>query len=238
MTQECNIPTPCVNPLVFLLKEVFAKVSDGVSITASLDTILTAGIAITSSSNFCCPDCNSQNGFYYLGVLEKFQDLVSLAGLGNTAPTNNVDSNNNVPFDANCKYRCCVNYQLGIESKIGYNQMFKPTPEQLNLGMNFDKTPVCCSTDFTTSLQELLNYVASDNVVINGSLIEASTFNGKSGLGVLVKYLKSASPAISKVDLTNFFGYLLSEGLIVTCDGCTTYIMTVSQYNMYLMSKA
>lgn len=237
MSLDCNIPTPCTNPLVFLIKEVFGKVSDGVSVAASLDTILDSGISITSSSKFCCPDCNTPHGFYYLGLVNPFLDLIELEGLGNTAPTNSVDSNNGVQFDINRRYRCCVNYQLPIERRIGYFQAFKPDVDQLEINLSFDKTPSCCSTDFSDAVQELVLITGADNAVIQAGLIEASTFNGKSGLGIMLKFLKTISPALSKSDLSAFFIQLLSRGVVVVCDECTTFIMTVQQYDMYLISK-
>lgn len=230
MSVDC-LPTPCINPLVFLIKEVFGKVSDGVSISTSIDTILDTGISITSSSNFCCPDCNSKNGFYFLGAAHQFNTLVEFNGFGNTLPNN---SPSGAVFDVNLKYRCCVNYQLPLdEIRTTYFEQFKPTYAQTNNNILFDKTPTCCSNDFAASVQELFMLTGADNAVLFGGLIEASTFNGKSGLGIILKFLKTISPTLSKLELSAFLIPILQRGLVVKCDGCDTTIMTVSQYELY-----
>ena len=243
MSVDC-LPTPCINPLVFLIKEVFGKVSDGISLPISLNTVLDAGISITSSSNFCCPDCDSPTGFYFLGTAYRFEDLIEITGLGNTLP---YGAPENQPIDVNRRYRCCVNYQIALGDFINesndyysidrYNSQFKPTEEQVDDNISFDKTPTCCSNDFAASVQELFTLTGADNTVLEGGLVEASTFNGKSGLGIMLKFLKGISPALSKTELSAFFNILFLNGIIVKCDGCTTTIMTVAQYIIYLNSK-
>ena len=231
MSIDCNIPTPCINPLVFLMKEVFGKVSDGVSVLVSLDAVLDAGISITSSSNFCCPDCNSKNGFYFLGAAYRFADLIEINGLGNTLPYGDDEAGS---FDRNLKYRCCVNYQLPMEIRGDYFSQFQPTEAQIAANIIYDKTPTCCSNDFVASVQELVKLTGSDDTVLTGGLIEASTFGGKSGLGIMLNFLKTISPALSKLELTAFFTLLIQRGIVVQCDGCDTTIMTVAQYEPYL----
>jgi hypothetical protein len=231
MSVDCNIPTPCINPLVFLIKEVFGKVSDGVSVAVSLDTVLDSGISITSSSNFCCPDCNSKNGFYFLGSAYRFTDLIEVNGLGNTLPYGVPEA---TPFNKNLKYRCCVNYQLPMDIRGDYFSQFKPTEAQIAANVIYDKTPTCCSNDFVASVQELFMLTGADNTVLFGGLIEASTFGGKSGLGIILNFLKTISPAVSKLDLSAFLIQLLTRGIVVQCDGCDTTIMTVDQYQSYL----
>lgn len=244
MSVDC-LPTPCINPLVFLIKEVFGKVSDGISVAVSLNTVLEAGISVTSSSNFCCPDCDSPTGFYYLGTGYRFEDLIEITGLGNTLP---YGAPENQPIDVNRKYRCCVNYQVALGNLRGgeynefynidrYNSQFKPTEEQIANNISFNKTPTCCSNDFAASVQELFTITGADNTVLEAGLIEASTFNGKSGLGIMLKFLKGISPALSKLELSAFFNILLINGIVVKCDGCNTTIMTVEQYIIYLNSK-
>lgn len=236
MSVDCNIPTPCINPLVFLIKEVFGKVSDGVSISVSLDVVLDAGISITSSSNFCCPDCDSKTGFYYLGAAARFSDLIEINGLGNTLPYLAGESD---PFNKNLKYRCCVNYQLPLGDIRGeYFSQFKPTEAQITAGLIYDKTPTCCSNDFAVSVQELVKLTGTDNTVIQNGLIEASTFGGKSGLGIMLNFLKTISPALSKSELTAFFTLLIQRGIVVKCDGCDTTIMTVANYLPYLTGES
>jgi hypothetical protein len=231
MSVDCNIPTPCINPLVFLIKEVFGKVSDGVSISVSLDTVLDAGISITSSSNFCCPDCDSKNGFYFLGTAYRFNDLIEINGLGNTLPYGVPEA---TPFNKNLKYRCCVNYQLPMEIRGDYFNQFKPTESQIEDNIIYDKTPTCCSNDFVSSIQELVKLTGADDTVIQNGLVEASTFGGKSGLGIMLNFLKTISPALSKLELSAFFIQLFQRGIVVKCDGCDMTIMTTNQYYSYL----
>lgn len=230
MSVDC-LPAPCINPLVFLIKEVFGRVSDGVSMTTSLDSVLDSGISITSSENFCCPDCNSKNGFYFLGSAYRFSDLIEENGLGNTLPYGVPEA---TPFDVNLKYRCCVNYQLPVELRGEYFNQFKPTETQTSNNLVYDKTPTCCSNDFAASVQELFMLTGTDTTVLFGGLVEASTFNGKSGLGIMLNLLKTISPALSKLDLSAFFILLIQRGIVIQCDGCDTTIMTTAQYRSYV----
>ena len=230
MSVDC-LPASCINPLVFLIKEVFGSVSDGVSMINSLEAVLDSGISITSSENFCCPDCNSKNGFYFLGSAYRFSDLIEETGLGNTLPFGVPEA---TPFDKNLKYRCCVNYQLTIEQRGEYFNQFKPTEAQIAANVIYDKTPTCCSNDFAASVQELFMLTGTDNTVLWGGLVEASTFNGKSGLGIMLNLLKTISPALSKLDLSAFFISLIQRGIVIKCDGCDTTIMTTAQYRTYV----
>lgn len=100
----------------------------------------------------------------------------------------------------------------------------------------FDKTPPCCKTNFNEAYQKLMYEVGNS---LHWNLIEVNSFNQRSGLGIMLDYLKKLNPAVTKEQITNFFEYFTYErGIVIKCDGCTIYIMEAADYRTeYLLNK-
>ena len=106
----------------------------------------------------------------------------------------------------------------------------------------FDKTPPCCKTNFNESYQRLryetgldLGQATMDDI----EFVEASSFNSRSGLGIILDSLKRSNPDITKSQISAFMDEFNSEsGLVVKCIGCDIHIYTVSGYLDYLENKS
>jgi hypothetical protein len=211
----CNIPTGCINPLVYLLQRTLARATDGVSISTAFGQVLTAGIVISGKENFCCPDCVTESGFYYLGGISSFEKVINDKKMGVA-----VDNNPNI------EYPCCVNKSLSLQvDTLIYNPLFKNS--------TLDKTPVCCPKTFGNEITYLLNETGIDPTVnLAYGAIEASSFNGVSGIKIMLDYLKSLSPEIPKDVLTSIFGLIFNHGFVVDCTGCDLIIEFIENPNI------
>lgn len=163
-TNECGVCNNemCVNPISYLLKEI-----EAVNLTNTgnlfISMVLDPGILLRDSTKFCCPDCTSKDGFYFLGSLGDFQSITDALNMsGNTKEK---------------KYPCCVNTHIGSDDLITWKNNFKE-----------DKLPCCESTGFNEAIIDLAK-LKHDRV----DLIEASTFKGISGLAIINLFLQNVT---------------------------------------------
>lgn len=203
----CQITPGCINPLVYLLQRTIARAIDGISLPNAFGQVLVSGLVISGKGNFCCPDCVTETGFYYLGGLSSFQIVIDEYQMGVTVGSNNPTK----------LYPCCVNKSLSIEGEEIYNDLFK-TP-------TLNKLPVCCPKTFANEV----NYLATETFfdpIINTEfgIIEASAFNGVSGIKIILDYLKSLSPTISKQTISQMLEIIFENGLLIDCTGCDLII--------------
>jgi len=210
----CQITPGCINPLVYLLQRALARATDGVSLSTAFQQVLVSGIVVSGKQNFCCPDCVTESGFYYLGGISSFEKVINDKQMGVSVGSN-----------PNTLYPCCVNKSLSVEvDTLVYIPLFK-TP-------SLDKTPICCPKTFGNEVTYLLNETGIDpSINSSDGAIEASAFNGKSGIKIMLDYLKSLSPAIPKSTLTTMFGFIFNNGFTVDCTGCDLIIEFIENPN-------
>ena len=105
----------------------------------------------------------------------------------------------------------------------------------------FDKTPPCCKTNFNESYQRF-RYETDldiDNYSTSVELVEVSSFNSRSGLGIILDSLKRSNPDITKSQITALFERFIYEyGIVIKCIGCDIHIYTNSGYMAYLTNKS
>ena len=203
----CQITPGCINPLVYLLQRTIARATDGVSLAVAFEQVLESGLVISGKGNFCCPDCVTETGFYYLGGLPSFTRVINEYQMGVTVGSNN----------PNKLYPCCVNKSLSIELEDDYTTLFKNS--------TLNKLPVCCPKTFGNEITYLANETSFDSFInANFGVIEASAFNGVSGIKIILDYLKSLSPAIPKATLTAMLALIFQNGLLIDCTGCDLII--------------
>lgn len=105
----------------------------------------------------------------------------------------------------------------------------------------FDKTPPCCKTNFNESYQRFRyeTDIDSGSYPSYSELIEANSFNLRSGLGIILDSLKRSNPDITKAQISNLFSKFSYEyGLVIKCIGCDIHIYTNSGYMAYLTNKS
>lgn len=218
---NCELPVGCVNPIIHLLKMVIGRATDGYTLPSAFTYILGNGILISGATKYCCPDCTDENGFYFLGGASAFATLCLQKGLG-------VDGVNDLPVDPLLKYPCCIKTSTNIETTHLFDSTFVTRDELTNLPI-MDKTPDCCPVDFTAPMQRLALETSSD-VYNTAGWVEASSFKGKSGVDIILDFLNSLTPVVSKADKTLIFNAISNSGLYISCEGCDMRISRAVPY--------
>jgi hypothetical protein len=100
---------------------------------------------------------------------------------------------------------------------------------------NFDVK--CCGTDFLSSVQAWLQQLSNYNLEnipfpigdIN-SIVEVSSFNGYSGLGILLNFLQLNYPDLEQIIYVLIMYVILNYGIVIKCDGCKIQFYTAQTY--------
>lgn len=211
MNTECCKPmSDCMNPLIDLYKKAKARLSFATrsSLVQELTTILTNGIVLSNSGTLCCPDCTSKKGYYFLGT---YTDYKILATMFSQVVT--------VKPPAGVKYPCCLNHSLNITDAVNYETTFK------------DLEPPCCDSNFAEAMTLLLENSNLTVAFPNLSLVEASTFNGVSGLRILLDYL--ILEGVTPAEIGSLFTAIINEGLVIKCFDCDMYIGSVESFGPF-----
>lgn len=221
---NCNLPVGCINPLVHLMKRTVARASDGYDIPDAFNDILGAGILISGSDAYCCPDCTDEKGFYFLGGVPAFIDITSEFKM-------NLYNADGSPVDPLLIYPCCIKSTYSLEGSLQMDDNFIIRNSQNEIVL--DKTPQCCPTDFTKPINRLLEETASDSYVNYTGWIEASSFNGKSGIDIILDFLNSLSPSVTKAEKTEIFKTIALSGIYIKCNGCDMQISKASPWDYF-----
>lgn len=249
-TNKCTCEvTTCINPLIYMMKGVFslvgtesdnlqvleilasiskrggpikfpikttttastgtaadtatnAKLGFTLDITTALIETLTDGISISNNKNLCCPDC--KNGVYFLGGAQNFIDLHTALSLSTTRI-------------------CCLEHAATIETWL---KVLEKTNDQYK----------CCDTDFNEAVQQWFNASSSTSVnfylddILAIGVLESSSFNGYSGLGILFNYLQLNHPELTAEDYLNILGVIVNLGIVIQCNGCEMIMASVETY--------
>lgn len=233
-TNKCTCEvTTCINPLIYMIKETLALVGTETSnlsamttlseiavnfpipkptpdkytytLSLALTQVLSYGISISNNKNLCCPDC--KNGVYFLGGAQNFIDLYAALSLTTTRI-------------------CCLEHTSTLET---WMTVLTETNDEY----------ACCNTDFNEVVQQWFSASSSSTAyfnlddVLKTGVLESSSFNGYSGLGILFNYLQLSHPELTAEDYLNILGVIVNLGIVIQCNGCE---MTIASTNVYTES--
>ena len=94
----------------------------------------------------------------------------------------------------------------------------------------------CCNTDFNEIVQQWFNASSSTSVnfylddILKTGILESSSFNGYSGLGILFNYLQLNHPELTTEDYLNILGVIVNLGIVIQCNGCEMLIVSTETY--------
>lgn len=171
-------------------------------LTTALIEALTAGISISNNKNLCCPDC--KNGVYFLGGAQNFIDLYAALSLTTTRI-------------------CCLEHASTVQT---WMNVLAETNDQY----------ACCNTDFNEAVQQWFSASSSTSVnfylddILATGVLESSSFNGYSGLGILFNYLQLSHPELTAEDYLNILGVIVNLGIVIQCNGCEMIIASTDTY--------
>jgi hypothetical protein len=216
--------TLCTNPLIHTLDQAFSIVGTNYNgpqigntpvttehtIYTALYTVLNTGIVATNTTRLCCPDCTDPRGFYFLG------DCSNLAAVVNYF----------TPVGKVAKYPCCIEYKTNVSQLSCLVTAIGGT------------LPPCCNTDFMSAYNAwmeamelgLLPITVDYNTLNDLELIEASAFNGYSGLGIMFNYLQTAYPELTPLDYYGLYLVIVTYGMVVKCGDCN---ITIGSANLF-----
>ena len=193
-TNCCPKAENCLNPII----EIFDNLRKAISVETeaglkSYEEGLGRGVILSHNGNICCPDCQTSNGYYFLGKAERLLGLLEFTGQA---------------------YPCCINHSLDSET---YNELV----EAIGKGVP------CCKTEFSSIISEigLLGLNSLD-------VVEASSFNGHSGLANFLEYADLEN--IPTADVISFLTAVFELGLVIKCEGCNIFIGSVETYSKYI----
>lgn len=165
-----------------------------------LTNMLQTGLSISNGDgSYCCPEClEGTERVYFLASLPKAMIILDTLG-----------------YQYGDKLNCCVNIS-SVTSSTAYT--------------NFSEryTYDCCTNNFSSCVNELTsklgaaccNELQQIGIVEYGTLelTESSPF-----CAVLANLLK-VTPALTDEELCNIYKEILTEGIIIKCDGCNVTI--------------
>jgi hypothetical protein len=172
-------------------------------VTTALIETLSGGISISNNKNLCCPDC--KNGIYYLGGAQSFLQVQEFIRYSTTRI-------------------CCLEHATTVETWL-------KVLESLG-GNDFP----CCHTDFNEAFQQWFDASSSSSAnfylddLFQIGILESSSFNGYSGLGILFNYLQLNHPELTAEDYLNILGVIVNLGLVIQCNGCEMIIASAETY--------
>jgi hypothetical protein len=185
------------------------KLKFNLELTTALIEVLTNGISISNNKNICCPDC--KNGIYYLGGAEAFTQIYPTISQFKLARV------------------CCLEHATTVETWLNVIKI---------IGNDFP----CCNTDFNESVELWIAasssssaYFYLDDITTIG-ILESSSFNGYSGLGILFNYLQLNHPELTSEDYLNILGVIVNLGLVIQCNGCEIIMTTPETYITWLQT--
>jgi hypothetical protein len=141
-----------------------------------------------------------KNGVYFLGGAEKFLQVFNI---GTTI--------------------CCLEHSSTIET-------------WLNVLDETQNEYKCCNTDFNEAIQQWFNAASSSSAnfylddILETGVLESSSFNGYSGLGILFNYLQLNHPELTAEDYLNILGVIVNLGGVIQCNGCEMIIASTETY--------
>jgi hypothetical protein len=181
---------------------IYSEVTKNNKFTLDVTTALieTLTAGISISNNKNLCCPDCKNGVYFLGGAEQFLQL----------------------FNAGTKI-CCLEHASTIETWL---KVLEATQNQYK----------CCNTEFNEAIQQWFNASSSTSAnfylddILEIGVLESSSFNGYSGLGILFNYLQLNHPELTAEDYLNILGVIVNLGIVIQCNDCEMIIASTETY--------
>jgi hypothetical protein len=172
----------------------------GFTLDVTTALIETLAAGVSISNNKNLCCPDCKNGVYFLGGAEQFLQL----------------------FNAGTKI-CCLEHASTIETWL---KVLEATQNQYK----------CCNTEFNEAIQQWFNASSSTSAnfylddILEIGVLESSSFNGYSGLGILFNYLQLNHPELTAEDYLNILGVIVNLGIVIQCNDCEMIIASTETY--------
>lgn len=186
----------CMNPIAYLVG-LAVKESEvtGDDIVTVLTSIITQGLVSKKDGLLCCPNCDTVDGFYFLGNTTSLGLLVT--GLTSwTSFTGNVS--------------CCVNYEASLNSSTTIEAALA----------SIQSSSECCNTLLTTELGLLFEKYPSVRDILMLGVVEISSLNSKTSFSEIVNIILEEKPYADEGYIYSVLLTLLTVGIVVKCSDC------------------
>lgn len=186
----------CINPIAYLVG-LAVKESEisGESIDSVLTGIITQGFVSNKDGLLCCPNCDTADGFYFLGNNTSLGLLVTALDSGSSF-TGNVS--------------CCINYEASLSSSSSIESALE----------NIMSSIECCDTLLTTELKFLFEkYPAVRDLLILG-VVEISSLNSKTSFSEIINIILEEKSYADEAYISLVLITLLTVGVVVKCSDC------------------
>jgi hypothetical protein len=199
-TSKCSCETTICTNPLIYAMKSVFSLVDG---NANLPTVLSDVLTggISISNNKNLCCPDCKNGIYFLGGAENFINLY------NTTTTR----------------ICCLEHASAVETRL---TVIEATGNKYG----------CCNTDFNEAFQQWFDASSSSSAnfylddLVELGILESSSFNGYSGLGILFNYLQLNHPELTPENYLNILSVIVNLGLVIQCNGCEIVIASVDTY--------
>lgn len=199
-----NQSEKCLNPVAYLVKKAITITNqNGGTISDNLSDVLDNGLVSQGKDLFCCPSCNTEQGFYFLGNGDSLTELMTTIDASSlfTAPIN-----------------CCVNYEAGV----AVAGTIKET-----LDDNFLEVK-CCATDLTSSILEIENKYPGIDVFAEVGVVEISNLGETTSILEILNIILEENPYADEEYIQDVFETILEKGVFVKCNDCSIMVATAA----------
>ena len=240
-TSKCTCEvTTCINPLIYMMKGVFSLIgtdSDNLQVLEIL-----AKISKKNSRTRLVLEGIKENSEAATAFNKEDTFILDL----NTALIETLTAGISI---SNNKNLCCPDCKRGVYF-LGSAELFLKLYEGSNICClehlstvetwlkvleAIGDTP-CCNTDFNEAVQQWIDSSSSSTAnfylddLIQLGILESSSFNGYSGLGILFNYLQLTHPELTDEDYLNILGVIVNLGVVIQCSDCEMIIASTETY--------
>lgn len=165
-----------------------------------LTNMLQTGLSLSNGDGtYCCPDCTEgTNQVYFIASIPKAIQILNSLG-----------------YQQGDKLDCCLN--ISSSTSTSAYQYF-------NSLYTYD----CCPNNFTACVNELTSKLgaACCNELQQLGIVEYGTLEltDTSPLCAILKNLLQVTPALTPEEICSVYKEILDQGIIITCDGCSSTI--------------
>lgn len=238
-TSKCTCETNiCINPLIYLFKNVFSLVGTDSNNLIPLEVLEkiskqnSESGKMTGSKESAATAAISEEGRYILDLpTALIETLLAGISISNNKNLCCPDCKRGVYFLGNAEVFlkleegadiCCLEHLSTVETWLKVLEAIGDTP--------------CCNTDFNEAIQQWIDSSSSSTAnfylddLIQLGILESSSFNGYSGLGILFNYLQLNHPELTDEDYLNILGVIVNLGVVIQCAGCEIIISSTETY--------
>lgn len=192
----------CLNPVAYLVKKAINLTNqNGGSISTNLSDVLDNGLVSQGKDLFCCPSCNTEQGFYFIGGSDALDTLMTSIESSSffTAPIN-----------------CCVNYEAGVTLAGAIKEILDDQFLEVK----------CCETDLTSSILNIEKNYSSIDIFQELGVIEISSLGETSSIAEIISVIIEENPYADADYIQDIFEVILEKGVFVKCNDCVIMIAT------------